>query len=53
MLAKILISLIVFLKFFVPVLLLKFPFLAGWANFILDTIDGDILILLGLEGFNY
>lgn len=44
---------IVALKFLLPVLLIWFPFLSGWANFILDTIDGDILIPLGLEDYNY
>lgn len=53
MYASPLITLIVFLKFFTPVLLIKFPFLAGWANFILDTIDGDMLIPLGLNDFTY
>ena len=44
---------VVLLKFLFPVLLTFFPFLAGWANFVLDTIDGDILIPLGLEDYNY
>jgi hypothetical protein len=41
------------LKFLLPGLLIWFPFLSGWANFVLDTIDGDILIPLGLEDYNY
>lgn len=48
-----LLVLVVALKFLLPVLLIWFPFLAGWANFLLDTIDGDILIPLGLEDYNY
>jgi len=44
---------IIALKFLLPVLLIWFPFLAGWGNFLLDTIDGDILIPLGLEDYNY
>lgn len=32
-----------------PLLLVPFPFFAGWANFVLDTVDGDILIPLGLS----
>lgn len=44
-----LIIVIVGLKFLLPVLYLYFPFEAGWGNFILDTIDGDILIPAGLE----
>jgi hypothetical protein len=37
------------LKFLLPVLLVPFPFVAGWSNFVLDTVDGDILIPLGLS----
>jgi len=48
-----LISLIVFLKFAIPVAIVFFPFIGGWANFILDTIDGDFLIPLGLEDSTY
>ncbi len=40
-------------KFVVPILLVPFPFAAGWANFVLDTIDGDLLIPLGLEDVTY
>jgi hypothetical protein len=35
-------------KFLLPVALIWFPFAAGWANFVLDTIDGDLLIPAGL-----
>ncbi len=31
-------------KFVVPILIAPFPFAAGWANFVLDTVDGDLLI---------
>src|SRR5690606_39855430 len=48
-LSTILIVLFVALKFALPLLLVPFPFFAGWANFVLDTIDGDILIPLGLS----
>lgn len=44
---------IVFLKFAIPVLLVFFPFAGGWANFVLDTIDGDMLIPLGLNSDLY
>lgn len=44
---------IIALKFLLPVVFMWFPFAAGWANFILDTIDGDILAPLGLEDYNY
>ena len=37
-------------KFLLPVALIWFPFEAGWANFVLDTVDGDILIPAGLGG---
>ena len=42
------IALIVAAKFLLPLLILRFPFAAGWANFALDGLDGDILIPLGL-----
>jgi hypothetical protein len=44
---------IVAAKFIVPVLIVPFPFAAGWANFVLDTVDGDLLIPLGLEDSTY
>lgn len=47
------IGLIIFLKFTVPVFICFFPFVAGWANFLLDTVDGDILIPLGLADSTY
>jgi hypothetical protein len=48
-----LIALIVAAKFGLPVLIVWFPFAAGWANFILDGIDGDLLIPLGLPNEIY
>lgn len=48
-----LIVIIVVLKFLLPVLYLKYPFAAGWANFVLDTVDGDILIPAGLSDATY
>lgn len=47
------IAVIVAAKFVVPILLVWFPFAAGWANFVLDTVDGDLLIPLGLEDSTY
>lgn len=44
---------IIVLKFILPVLIYFFPFAAGWANFVLDTIDGDLLIPLGIEDYTY
>ena len=49
MLASLAIALIVFLKFAIPVGIVFAPFTFGWANFVLDTIDGDLLIPLGLS----
>jgi len=42
------IALIVAAKFGLPILIVRYPFVAGWANFVLDSVDGDLLIPLGL-----
>lgn len=47
------IALIVVAKFALPLLILRYPFAAGWANFALDSIDGDLLIPLGLADATY
>ncbi len=47
------IALIVAAKFGLPVLIVRFPFGAGWANFALDSVDGDLLIPLGLPDAAY
>ncbi len=47
------IALIIAAKFALPVLIVRFPFAAGWANFILDSIDGDFLVPLGLLDATY
>ena len=47
------IALIVAAKFGLPLLIIRFPFAAGWANFFLDGIDGDLLIPLGLPNAVY
>lgn len=47
------IGVIILLKFVLPAAMVFFPFAAGWANFILDSIDGDILIPAGLIDANY
>jgi hypothetical protein len=44
---------VVALKFLLPVFYLKFPFAAGWGNFVLDAADGDILIPAGLPDATY
>ena len=49
----IIIGVIVLAKFAIPVLIVPFPFAAGWANFVLDTVDGDLLIPLGLDDGPY
>jgi hypothetical protein len=40
---------IIALKYLSPIAFLLSPFIFGWANFVLDTIDGDLLIPLGLS----
>ena len=47
------VALIIAAKFAVPVLIIWFPFAAGWANFFLDGFDGDLLIPLGLPNDAY
>lgn len=42
------IGLLVAAKFALPLLIIRFPFAAGWANVVLDSVDGDLLIPLGL-----
>ena len=51
--STVIIVVIIALKFILPVLYLYFPFAAGWGNFVLDTIDGDILIPAGLDDPTY
>jgi hypothetical protein len=47
------IALIIAAKFGLPLLIVPFPFAAGWANFFLDSVDGDLLIPLGLPNDTY
>ena len=42
------IACIIAAKFGLPILIVRFPFAAGWANFVLDAVDGDLLVPLGL-----
>ena len=44
---------VIIAKYLIPVLIIPFPFAAGWANFVLDTVDGDVLIPLGLDDGPY
>ncbi|MYI83242.1 MAG: hypothetical protein F4056_08140 [Chloroflexi bacterium] len=46
---SVLIVVVVAAKYLLPLLLIPFPFAAGWANFVLDSVDGDLLIPLGLS----
>jgi hypothetical protein len=47
------IVLIIAAKFGLPLLIVPYPFAAGWANFFLDSVDGDLLIPLGLPNDTY
>ncbi len=47
------IVLIIAAKFLIPVGIVFTPFWFGWANFVLDTIDGDLLVPLGLADSTY
>jgi hypothetical protein len=47
------IALVIAAKFAFPLLIVRFPFAAGWANFVLDSVDGDLLIPLGLDKVVY
>jgi hypothetical protein len=47
------IGLIIAAKIAVPLLMLRFAFVAGWANFVLDSVDGDLLVPLGLANATY
>jgi hypothetical protein len=47
------IGLIIGLKFLIPVGIPFAPFALGWANFVLDTVDGDLLVPLGLADSTY
>ena len=44
---------IVAAKFLIPVGIAFAPFWFGWANFVLDTIDGDLLVPLGMSDATY
>ena len=47
------IALIIAAKVGLPILIVRFPFAAGWANFVLDSVDGDLLVPLGLPNESY
>jgi hypothetical protein len=46
-------ALIVVGKIALPLLIVRYPFAAGWANFVLDGVDGDLLIPLGVPNDVY
>ena len=50
---RVIVAVVLALKFILPVLILRYPFGAGWANFVLDSVDGDILIRAGLHEPTY
>lgn len=47
------IALIIAAKIALPLLIVRFAFVAGWANFVLDSVDGDLLVPLGLPNEHY
>jgi hypothetical protein len=47
------ISVVISLKFLVPSLMLRFPVVGAWGNYVLDSIDGDVLLELGLSEETY
>jgi len=47
------IVLVVAAKFGLPLLIIRWPFVAGWANLVLDGVDGDLLVPLGLPNETY
>lgn len=50
---SILVIIVIFLKFLVPALMLKFPLAGLWGNYFLDVVDGDILLSLGISDATY
>lgn len=53
MLDQLVVVILVALKYVLPFGLVYAPFWAGWANFIVDTVDGDLLIPRGLSDSTY
>ena len=45
--------LVMSLKFVVPPLMLRFPVVGAWGTYVLDSIDGDILLELGVSEETY
>jgi hypothetical protein len=45
--------LVVSLKFVVPSLMLRFPLVGAWGTYVLDNVDGDVLLELGVSEETY
>lgn len=50
---KVIVSGVIVFKFLLPAVILKFPFGASITNFVLDSIDGDILMHYGMPFETY
>lgn len=50
---RVLAALTISLKFVIPSFMLRFPFAGAWGNYVLDCIDGDILLELGVPEETY
>jgi hypothetical protein len=44
---------VIALKFVVPSLMPRLPFFSAWGNYVLDSVDGDVLLELGLSDETY
>ncbi len=44
---------VIALKFVVPSLMPRFPLFGAWGNYVLDVVDGDVLLELGLTDETY
>ena len=53
MIASPVVALVLSLKFLLPISFLWFPFQASWLNFVLDSVDGDILMHSGMDPVSY
>jgi hypothetical protein len=51
--ARVLILLVIAGKFIVPALMLRFPFYGVWGTYVLDIVDGDVLLQLGVSDATY
>lgn len=46
-------SLVLSLRFLVPPLMLRYPLAGAWSNHLLDSVDGDLLLELGIKEETY